>query len=404
MTLFNYKKIFILAGETSGDYIGREIMKGLKENQGKKISFFGIGGSLMKKEGLDCILDMNDFNIIGFLNTLYNYRKLNNYKNSIINHILNEKPDAILTIDTKGFSLALAKKLKILFNNNHYKCPLIHFVPPTIWAYGESRVNKWRNLHDGLFCLFKAEEYIFKQYDINCIYVGNPIIEKFIEFNKNKRDIIKLNKKYKINSNDFTCLLFPGSRDSEIKYILSEFIILIKSYKQNIKNIRWIIPTTILQYPKIIKIINNNGLSDKVSVIIFNDNYDILKCSDTAIACSGTITLELALFGLPTIAVYKTDLLSSIIGRLIVNFKNVILPNFLLERKLIPFLFQEKCKFYFIDQFLQQYLKDIDIKKKIFKEASNDILKKMKYNSNHNFNFSKSSSQEIIKIINKFNY
>ena len=404
MTLNINKKFFILAGETSGDYIGSSVIRGLKDKEGPSTSFFGIGGDLMKKEGLNIIYEMNDFNIMGFVNTIYNYKKLNNYKNKIINHILKEKPDAVITIDTKGFSLALAKKLKTLFRKNNFKCPLIHFVPPTIWAYGKSRINKWRNLHDGLFCLFKNEEDIFNEYNVKCNYVGNPIIENFIKINKNNINPKLLDKKYNIKHQDLVCLLFPGSRDTEINNILSEFVLLVKSNKNYIKNIKWIIPTTKLQYDKIVDEIKNNELSEIVKVIILNNNYDILKCADIAVACSGTITLELVLFKIPTIAVYKTDFLSSFIGRILVDFKNVLLPNFILERKLVPLLFQEKCQFKYINKLLLENIEQIESKKKLFHYASNEIIKRMNYTKNEKKNnFSAISSSKIMSIINNFN-
>ena len=404
MALKINKKFFILAGETSGDYIGSSIIRGLKEKEGENSIFFGIGGSLMKKEGLRSLYEMNDFNIIGFMNTIYNYKKLNNHKNSIVKNIFEEKPDAIITIDTKGFSLALAKKLKTLFKKSDFRCPLIHFVPPTIWAYGHSRINKWKNLHDGLFCLFKNEEEIFNKNDVKCSYLGNPIIENFISIDKKNNNLENLHKKYNIHKQDINCLLFPGSRDTEINKIINEFILLIKNNKNNIKNIKWFIPTTKLQYNKIIDIIKISGLTKYVKVIILKKNYDILKCADIAVACSGTITLELVLFKIPTIAVYKTDFLSSFIGRILVDFKNVVLPNFLLERKLVPFLFQEKCKFKYINQLLIENIEQIETKRKLFQQASNEIIDRMKYKEGRkNFNFSKNSSDEIISIINNFN-
>ena len=404
MTLNINRKFFILAGETSGDYIGCSIIKGLKEREGSKTSFFGIGGPLMKEEGLNSIYEMNDFNIMGFVNTIYNYKKLNNYKNNIINHILREEPDAVITIDTKGFSFVLAKKLKYLFKKNNFKCPLIHFVPPTIWAYGKSRIKKWRNLHDGLFCLFKNEERIFNQYNLKCNYVGNPIIENFINLNKKISNSKILYNKYGIQKKDFICLLFPGSRDTEIKNILPDFILLIKNNKNKFVNIKWFIPTTKLQYGKIVDKIKSSGLSNIVKVIILKHNYDILKCSDIAVACSGTITLELVLFKIPTIAVYKTDFLSSLIGRILVDFKNVLLPNFILERKVVPFLFQEKCQFKYINQLLYENIEQIESKKRIFKEASNEIIERMNYSkSEKKINFTVLSSNEIMNIINSFN-
>ena len=404
MTLSNNKKFFILAGETSSDYIGRSVIKGLKDREGPNTSFFGIGGSLMKAEGLNTIYEMNDFNIMGFVNTIHKYKKLNNYKNNIINHIIREKPVAVITIDTKGFSFALAKKLKTFFKKNNFKCPLIHFVPPTIWAYGKSRINKWRNLHDGLFCLFKNEERIFNQYHVKCNYVGNPIIENFININKKCNNSNILYKKYKAQEQDFICLLFPGSRDTEIKNILSEFILLIKNNKNKFVNIKWFIPTTKLQHCKIVDKIENSGLSNIVKVIILKDNYDILRCSDIALACSGTITLELVLFKIPTIAVYKTDFLSSFIGRILVDFKNVLLPNFILEKKIVPFLFQEKCQFKYINQLLNENICRIEAKKRIFEQASKEIIERMNYSKNKKqINFSTQSSNEIMNIINSFN-
>ena len=194
MSSINNNKIFILAGESSGDFIGSYIMKGLKENN-NELFFVGIGGSQMNKEGLNSIFEMNEFNIIGFVNTISNLKKLNKYLNQTIDFIMKEKPKVVITIDTKGFSFALAKKLKINFTKTDFKCPLIHFVPPTIWAYGKSRVKKWKKLHDGLFCLFKNEEDIFKKFNIKCSYVGNPIIEKFI-MNKNNVGQLKEGKFY----------------------------------------------------------------------------------------------------------------------------------------------------------------------------------------------------------------
>ena len=140
------------------------------------------------------------------------------------------------------------------------------------------------------------------------------------------------------------CLLLPGSRSSEIKYVLPEFIKLIKNTNNKIKNINWIIPTTKSQYSNILSKVNEIK-SYPIEVIILENNYEALKHANVAIACSGTITLELVLFKIPTIAVYKTDFISALIGRMLVNFNNVILPNFLLKENVVPFLFQEKCNY-----------------------------------------------------------
>tara|TARA_B110000093_G_scaffold178564_1_gene217309 strand:+ start:286 stop:1500 length:1215 start_codon:yes stop_codon:yes gene_type:complete len=402
MSLTLNKKIFILAGESSGDYIGSFLMDGLQERSNQKLTFFGVGGLLMQKKGLNNKFDMNNLNIIGLVNSIYNYKKLRNYINLLVELIIIEKPQAVITIDSKGFSLALAKKLKNVFKKSNYQCPLIHFVPPTIWAYGDSRAKKWRQVHDGLFCLFKKEQDIFKKFNIECIYSGNPFIEKFLQEKKNNVNIEKIKSKLSIGFKKNICLLLPGSRDSEIDYILPEFINLIKHSKNKYKNLVWIIPTTRIQYPRIIKYLEIEKVIEEVKVIILDENYEILNCAHLAIACSGTITLELVLFNVPTIAVYKSDWLSAFFGRLIVDFKNVILPNFLIGKEVIPLLFQEKCTSYYLEKTLSNYLRTIQTKKETFKLASNKILSNMDYMKQQKSIFSRNSSKEIIKIIDNF--
>ena len=395
MKLKKNKKIFILAGESSSDFIGSCIMRGIKKYY-NNTEFFGVGGNLMKKEGLNSLYNIKEFNVIGFLNTVIKLKKLRNYVNEIVNFIIKEKPKIVITIDTKGFSLALAKSLKIAFKNSDFKCPLIHFVPPTIWAYGKSRINKWKDLHDELICLYKIEEDIFKKHDTKCIYLGNPIIDKFLSFEKTKK-----NRCFKLNSKKINCLLLPGSRNSEIKYILPEFVKLIKNTKNKLRNVNWIIPTTKSQYSNVLLKINEIK-PYPVKVIILEDNYEVLKHATLAIACSGTITLELVLFKIPTIAVYKTDLISAFIGRILVNFKNVILPNFLLKEKALPFLFQEKCNHNQMQKLLINYIKNIRLQNKIYENYSNNILQNMSYKNAKSTDFTSKSGKFIINLIDNY--
>jgi len=396
MKLNNTNKIFIFAGETSGDYIGSCIMRGIKQNN-NNIKFLGVGGSFMENEGLSSLYNIKEFNVIGFLNTVVKLKKLRNYVNEIVKFIIKEQPKIVITIDTKGFSLALAKSLKIAFKNSNYKCPLIHFVPPTIWAYGKSRLKKWKNIHDELICLYKIEEDIFKKYDTKCMYLGNPIIEKFLDFEQSK----KFKNNYDNRSKKNNILLLPGSRSSEIKYVLPEFIKLIKNTNNKFKNVNWIIPITKSQYSNVLSKVNKIK-SNSIEVIILEDNYEVLKHSSFAIACSGTVTLELVLFKIPTVAVYKTDFVSALIGRMLVNFKNVILPNFLLKKNVVPFLFQEKCNYIQMQKALINFMDNIEIQNKLYENYSKNILKDMGYLDSKSTNFTINSGKLVINLINNY--
>ena len=396
MKLNKINKIFILAGETSGDYIGSCIMRGVNQNN-NNIKFLGVGGSFMENEGLSSLYNIKEFNVIGFLNTVVKLKKLRNYVNEIVKFIVKEQPKIVITIDTKGFSLALAKSLKIAFKNSNYKCPLIHFVPPTIWAYGKSRLKKWKNIHDELLCLYKIEEVIFKKYDTKCIYLGNPIIEKFLDIEQSKKFKNSNNNRSKKNN----ILLLPGSRNSEIKYVLPEFIKLIKNTNHKFQNVNWIIPITKSQYSNVLSKVNEIK-SYPVEVIILEDNYEILKHSSFAIACSGTVTLELVLFKIPTVAVYKTDFVSALIGRMLVDFKNVILPNFLLKKNAVPFLFQEKCNYIQMQKALINFMNNIETQNKLYEYYSKNILKNMGYLNSESTNFTINSGKMVINLINNY--
>jgi len=252
-----------------------------------------------------------------------------------------------------------------------------------------------------LFCMFKKEEQIFDKLDIQCNYLGNPLIEKVLKTRDYKN--IKINKKIKKNSKNLKCLLLPGSRDSEIKYILPVYISLIKNHEFNQK-VEWIIPTTKLHFNDVTKKIKNLSCKNTVNVVVLEENYELLKNADIAIACSGTITLELVLLRIPTIAVYKTDILSAFLGKLMVNFKNVILPNFLLGEPSIPFLFQGNCTSYNIGKVFNEYINDIQNQKFLFNIYAKKIIKSMNYENETKFNFLKNSSAKIMKIIKNFNY
>ena len=193
----------------------------------------------------------------------------------------------------------------------------------------------------------------------------------------------------------------PGSRSSEIKYVLPEFIKLIKNTDNKFKNVNWIIPITKSQYLNVLSKVNEIK-SYPIEVIILEHNYEILKHASFAIACSGTITLELVLFKIPTIAVYKTDFVSALIGRMLVNFKNVILPNFLLKKNVVPFLFQEKCNYIQMQKALINFMNNIELQNNLYENYSKNILRDMGYLSSKSTNFKINCGKMVFNLINNY--
>ena len=174
----------------------------------------------------------------------------------------------------------------------------------------------------------------------------------------------------------------------------------IKLIEIKFKNINWVLPIPSIFKNKINHLLKKYNLNKIVKVIEFENNYDLIINSKLAIACSGTVTLELALAGVPTIGIYKTDWFSAFVGKRIVNLNNVILPNFIIGKQIIPFLFQEKCNKFEIFSLFKEYYTKNKLYKKRFSVYSNTLLSKTGYkNLNDNNQFGTKIAKEISELI-----
>ena len=387
----NKKKIqiFILVGEVSGDVIASGLIKALKKNNSKvDIDFFGITGPRMVDLGVKSLLGFEKINYLGFSDVILNYIPLKLKLKHVFQNIINKNPDFIISIDAKLFSLYLAKKITN-YKNKNFSPKLVHIVPPTIWAHSPSRAKKWKNIYDLIISIIPNEDSYFKQYGIETRYLGNPIYEEFLK---------KINyNKTKIKSDNNNCLILPGSRKKEIQNNLKILMKTIKKINQKYQNINWLLPTSDILKDHISKEIHSFKLHDCINIINFEDSYDEILNSKIAIACSGTVTLQLALASIPTISIYKTNFLNATIAKFFVNFDNVILPNFITGKKIIPLLFQNDFNVTNLFNLFCDYYENNSYYRKIFFAFSEELKQKINTKDN-NFNYKLST--EIIKMIN----
>ena len=368
-------------------------MKGLTNYNNKiDFNFYGIAGPKMLDLGIKNVFDFNQLNLIGFLGPLLKIFILSKRLDEIVDYIVKLKPNLIITVDSKLFSLNLAKRLKKRFYKENLNIPIVHIVLPTIWAYSPNRALKWKNVFDRLYSVIPNEKKYFDKFNINTKYCGNPVFE----------NLIKKKSKIKIIKNKNICLLLPGSRKKEIKYNLRIIIKSVKLINKKFTDIIWVLPTLEKFRENIFKEIKNNGLEKKIKLVNFNKQFKTIVSSKVAIACSGTVTMELALAGIPTIGIYKTDFISGLIGKYLVNMSNVILPNFISGKSMIPFLFQEKCTSKNILSKFEMFYKNNKRYKNIFEKFSNELVTKMKYNPiNIENNFQKKITADILDLISK---
>ena len=377
------KKIFVLVGEESGDIIASDLIQEIKKQNKDKfdLKFFGVTGPRMKLFGVSTIFDFTEINYLGVSEIISNFFSLKIKLNKLIKKIEIINPDILITVDAKLFSLSLAKGLKKKNVSNDIK--LLHVVLPTIWAHSPSRAYKWKKVFDLLVSIIPNEDNYFKNYEIKTVYLGNPIFEKFL----NKVTTLKY-LKYK---KDTTCLILPGSRENEIKYNIDILLKTVLKINHHYKNkIKWLLPTLDRYQKTILHKIKFYNLQHTIEIVNFDKSFQKIAESKVAISCSGTATLQLSLLSIPTIVIYKTSFLNAILGRLLVNMDNVVLPNFISGKKVLPLLFQEKCNTENLFKLFCDFYDNYKVHKNKFQKLSNDLKKEIIRDKNgFNYNLTK---------------
>jgi lipid-A-disaccharide synthase len=383
--MINKKKIFITAGEPSGDLLGGKVMNALKSSAKSRnivIEFVGVGGEKMESQGLKSIFSMKDLSVMGFFEVLLKLFKLLNRINKTVKEIIKQKPDIILTIDSPGFSFMVMKKLKSKYKDFFDKVEKVHLIAPSIWAYNEKRAKKVANLYNLLLCILPFEPPYFEKYGLRSEFIGHPIFDDTDKnrFNYNRND---LSKDYSILPEDTIIILTPGSREAEVERIFPIMIkaidILKKDYDYKYRN------------SHIFTFVNNNT-NDLVefmtheyefdNIIIFNETekQKISSSANIVLAKSGTNTFEFNIFNIPLVIVYSFSWLTNRIVKRLVKIKYANLVNIMAGREIIPEFILDNANPVLIADELNKILSDKQISAKQIQETIK-IIEKLGYNS-----------------------
>ncbi len=311
-------KIVILATEASGDYLASELIKCLKKKI-KNIDISGVGGELMKKNGLNSWVPIYKFNAIGIFEVLIRIFKFIKLINFIENNIRKKNPDIIITIDSPSFSYRLVRRLQDLRKNTKF----IHYVAPTVWACKSYRAKIFSKLFDKIFTLFKFEPKYFTKYGLDAEFVGHQIFFKK-SFKKQKKKIISF---------------LPGSRTSEIKNNMKKIKSVILKCHEKMKDF----DIYILTFDHNINLIRSFIKSKKINLITnYNEKQSIMKKSHLAVAASGSVTLELINYNTPMVVFYDTHWITKIIIKNFVKVRFASIINIFYDKEIVPeFLFEK---------------------------------------------------------------
>ncbi len=323
------KKIFVMTGEASGDLHAQILIRELKTLD-KSLMFSGVGGDRMREESVELLYDYARFTGIGMVEPLF---KLLFYKKAlkkIIKYISDSKIDVVILVDFPGFNLLLAKRLR---QSNITNVRIIYYISPQIWAWHYSRINSIRKNIDAIIVFYAFEEDLYKKEGVRVFFEGNPLIDKV---NETLKEAEKLDS---IPGRPLICLL-PGSRDTEVKKhlapMLDAALLLQERYGSG-----FLLPLLKGNSDNIIRGIPDDPHYNKLNIKLVNNNtYRAIEQSDFLITSSGTVTLEAAIIGKPMIVIYKVDILSELIARLVLKVDNIALVNIVAGKRICPELLQ----------------------------------------------------------------
>ena len=323
---------FLIAGEPSGDLLGARIMAALQKQNGGKAIFAGVGGERMAAQGLNSLFPQKELTLFGLAEVIPNIPNILSRINETVAEVKRLRPAALITIDSPDFCLRVAKRLK------GCGVPLIHIVAPSVWAWRAGRAKKVAAYLDHLLALLPFEPPYFEREGLGCTFIGHTIVESEAA----NGNAARFRATHDIGDAPLLTVL-PGSRGGEITRLCPVFGAAIAQLVAKHPTLRVVVPTLPHIKDKVAELMANWPVTP-IMVTDDMDKYDAFAASTAAMAASGTVALELAMAGLPSVIAYRLNAISGFLGKRLLKVKYVNLVNILLDRPLVPELLQENCR------------------------------------------------------------
>ncbi len=320
-------KIFISAGEASGDLNGASVAAALRAVR-PDIRIFGMGGEMMRAAGVEIVYDIAGLGVMGIVEVAKSLPKLFRLRDYLVDWLARERPDVLVVIDYPGFNTRLAKAAKKL------GIPVISYISPSAWAWGRGRAQEVAETVTKVAAIFPFEADVYRQAGADVVFVGHPLLD-IVKPSLPKEEAFSL---FGADRTKPVVLLMPGSRRQEIDRLLPVMLAATEKIVADVPDCQIFLPvaSTISR-----EILQNIIVSYNINVQLTTGNtYDLMNIGTVAIASSGTATLEAAIMGLPTVIVYKMAPLTYLLGKLLVKIPHIGLPNIVAGRRIVPELVQ----------------------------------------------------------------
>ena len=323
--------IYLIAGEASGDALGARLITALRRRD-PLLTFAGIGGDRMAEAGLTSLFPMRELALMGLVEVLPNIRRLARRLDETSRDIAARRPAAIVTIDSPGFALRVAERVRPL------GIPLIHYVAPQVWAWRPGRVAKIRQRVDRILCLLPFEPVIFEQAGIPATFVGHPVLESGADTG----DAARFRAAHGLREEERVLIVMPGSRRIEVRRLLPIFGATLRVLPGRMPGLRPAIPV-----PPVVAEHVRAGATDwparPILVETPADKHDAFAAAAAGLIKSGTSSLEMAVAGVPHLIAYRVNPLTAAIVRRLVRVPYASLVNLLAKREVVPEYLQERA-------------------------------------------------------------
>ena len=323
--------VFLVAAEPSGDHLGAALMNALHERT--DVRFSGVGGAQMHAAGLESLFPTDDLHIIGFGEVFKRLPHLLRRIRETAAAAVESRPDVVVIIDSPDFTHRVAKRVRAAAP----RIPIIDYVCPQVWAWRPWRARAMRGYLDHVLALLPFEPaFLARHGGPPCTFVGHPLAQQIAELRPNEVEGARRAGEPSI------VLALPGSRRGEIARMAPVFGRALAIARENIGAFELVVPTL----PRLAALVNEATADWPVRPRIVVDAAErraAFRNARAALSKSGTVTLELALAGVPTVAAYRISALEATLARAMISVDSVILANLVLGERIVPELLQEAC-------------------------------------------------------------
>jgi lipid-A-disaccharide synthase len=321
------QRLLIIAGEASGDLHGGNLARALRAQQ-PTMHLLGVGGRQMRTAGVEVLFDIHDLAVVGAVEAVRSLGRLWTVYRTLLAEVERAPVEAVVLIDFPGFNLKLAKAL------THRDIPVLYYIAPQVWAWHPGRLKKIRHWVRQLFVILPFEAALYHEAGVAAEFVGHPLLD-LVPSSGTKAEACK---HCGLDPATPVVGLLPGSRHSELRYLLRPMLEAAAQIHSRMATVQFILPLAeTLQPADVQELLKAAPIPVQ---LVQRQTYEVMQAADVLLVASGTATLEAALIGTPMVIVYKAHLLTYLLARLVMRVSRIGLPNIIAGRAIVPELWQ----------------------------------------------------------------